>query len=27
MAKPKFHWADVALGAVVSLVVLLIFWM
>lgn len=27
MAKPKFHWADVALGAVVSLVVLFIFWM
>jgi len=27
MAKPKFHWTDVALGAVVSLVVLLIFWM
>ena len=27
MAKPKFAWADVALGAVVSLLVLLIFWM
>ncbi len=27
MAKPRFHWTDVALGAVVSLVVLLVFWM
>ena len=27
MAKPKFHWTDVALGAVVSILVLLVFWM
>ena len=27
MAKSKFAWADVALGAVVSLLVLLTFWM
>jgi eukaryotic-like serine/threonine-protein kinase len=27
VAKPKFHWTDVALGAVVSLLVLIIFWM
>ena len=27
MAKPKFHGADAGLGAAVSLVVLIIFWM
>jgi serine/threonine-protein kinase len=27
MAKPKFHWADCALGAGISILVLLVFWM
>src|SRR5437868_2455809 len=27
MAKPRFAWTEVALGAVVSLLLLLVFWM